>query len=558
MEADRALKRILESLAHQFSGYSYRIEVLEGDRFDVSGPYKIKLNFDVSSYLRSKLSELLELRVLIDRVSHLVEHINSRDYLPVYEYFVKKHLESPTLAYTAISCVEDVYVDLVRTKRYPGLRKACAFHNYTLLSKVLPPTNAYQTERSMAIAGLIHLSLCGVVKGETTGRVTKVLEECKSLLTKSVSFHSIKERCKIAEKIYDLIYQLPGEDEASYPHMDVKVSGVQLNITNQTESDSEGVHNKQCTCPNLQDNPKNLSDWFNLPQSEFENFDELNSYEMRIIQTLQESVKEERVKTINGKVDRELRDILVDKSFRVEIPEHVKNELYYLLYQIKTKDRRVRSEIGEYVDVSNYIRYKCGEFNVPLYYEMRTDDIGDRALLLVIDQSSSMKGEKIEKAKIAAHILATACSELGDKIAMFAFSEPPFSKTTCEITPILLWGERYSEEYLSLINAVGHTPLREAIKVAKEWISTVDAREKTVIVITDGDPTTSTKSKVLQRVNELRLMGVEVIGLGIGKSIDKECLKSCFGENGYVWVPEVEDLPQELVRVYLMQKNVRW
>jgi len=564
----RYLKQILESLAHQFTDFSRQIKIEEGDNFSILSPNRVQVCFNITNFLKIQLNEVYKLRILVDSLSHLVQHIMVGDTPHKYREFVKKYIECPSLALVVLNCVEDVYVDSVRLEKYLGLKKACLFRNY-LLSKTLPPLHQL-SPRDQAVVGLVHLSLLGYIKDidKLPKDVVVVLSECKKLLERVKTTHNFNERVKIAEEIIQLLKTLPGDDNSRiHKELPLCVShevkeyvdniintNLLLSPSGSSEDQNEHPQNIEISA-NLEDAIQQLSQKSVPSENELL---QTTEFEQELIQFIQNQLsqlksEEERIKKFG---DPKERDRLVNWNYKIRVPSHIEQELYYLLYQLKTKEKYVESDCGRFINIKNYIRYVSGDVNVQdrLFYELKVVDVGNRAVLLVIDQSGSMQGKKLELVKLATHILATAVTELGDNLAIFGFRGS--SVGGCEVIPILFWNERYREEYLSILYAVGSTPLREALLKAKEWIDEITAREKLIVVLTDGEPTTSTTHEVREVVEEIMREGVVVIGLGIGTKIKPKQLRECFGEGNFVWVPDLEELPRELFRVYLQQCGV--
>ena len=575
----KLLKRILESLAHQFTDFSKQITVDNGDEFTIISVDKVQVCSDVTKYLKTNLEEVHQLRILVDGLNKLVELLNAGCVPRRYYEFVKHHTKHPSTALVALTCVDSVYVDNIRLNKYPGLKKASLLHNY-LLSSILPTIDSVESPLEQALLGLVHLTLVGYVRGieNVNQSVIDCLLQCKQLLSKAKVTSDPEERKKIAEELVNIISQLPG-DESIKIHEQLPLPIPQVakqlatNLVNanlifeessesDTSEDGSKSEGEQATnIPSeLKPSTENFEVWCSASFSSNDVMKELleiSETERNLIQMIEDQLYELKleIEKIEKFGDPRERDQLVNWKFKINIPDHIQHELYYLLYQLKTREKRVESCVGSYINLRNYIRFVSGDVNIQdrLFYDVEIKDVGNRAVLLLIDQSGSMQqGNKLELVRLATHILATAVTELGDKLAIFAFR----GSEKCEITPILFWGERYREEYLSVLYPVGSTPLLEALIKAREWIKDVVAHEKLVIVLTDGEPTTSTPEQVREVVERIRSEGVKVIGLGIGLKIRPKQLRECFGESGYVWVPDLEDLPRELFRVYLQQYGV--
>ena len=569
------LIQVLESLAYQFTNFEKEIKIEEGDKFQILSPDTIQINLNVNKYLKNNLHETNQLRILVDGVSKLTEILNISKLQEYYSFIQQSN--DPITALVVLNCVESLYVDSKRTKKYPGLKKACWLHNYLLAKNLTPLIHKSKSPREQTLVGLVQLTLVGglIEVNELNAKVAEVLQNCKHLLTKARDTDDFTKRLDLAKQIVHLLTKLPTNKDTSVheelplilpPKLQKLASNLGKNLHLRQDIDDIGELGSASASKlpeELQFNEDNFEIWSLVPLAGgISSLAEVSDREGEILELVKEQIEQLKTQAESSKIfgDSEDRDKAVNWYFKVLIPPHIKQELYYLLLQLKTKERVIESEVGQFINLRNYIRLKSGDTSMrKLFYDVEIRDTGNRAVLLVIDQSGSMQGKKLEMVRIAAHILATAITELGDKLAIFGFrgvSVKDPNEDKCSVTPVLFWNEKYKEQYLSVLYPIGSTPLKEAILKAREWMRNVSAKEKLVLVLTDGEPTTSTTQEVYGVVRKLMAEGIRVIGIGIGMKISAYKLKECFGRGNYVWVPDIEQLPRELFRIYIQQYGV--
>ncbi|MEM4139456.1 MAG: VWA domain-containing protein, partial [Sulfolobaceae archaeon] len=158
--------------------------------------------------------------------------------------------------------------------------------------------------------------------------------------------------------------------------------------------------------------------------------------------------------------------------------------------------------------------------------------------IILIDTSSSMKGEKIEKAKVAAERYLQKIPE-GNIITLIAFS------TTVDV---IVEGSRNKDvvrSYLNNLIASGvtalYTAISTAIKIAKSSSTT-----GIIVLLTDGMPTDVT---LIDAYRNLQFpQGYKWILLGLGQDYNEELLKLIADQSGGVLF-HIED-PEVLPNIF--------
>jgi len=158
--------------------------------------------------------------------------------------------------------------------------------------------------------------------------------------------------------------------------------------------------------------------------------------------------------------------------------------------------------------------------------------------IILIDTSSSMKGEKIEKAKIAADRYLQKIPE-ESIITLIAFS------TTVDIIVEGSKNKNVVRDYLNKLMASGVTALYTALSTALR-ISGSSTLPGVIVILTDGMPTDVT---VLEAYRNLKFPpNYKVILLGLGQDYNEELLKVIADQSGGVLFHI--DNPDELPTVF--------
>lgn len=185
------------------------------------------------------------------------------------------------------------------------------------------------------------------------------------------------------------------------------------------------------------------------------------------------------------------------------------------------------------------------------------DDLPDMAFCLLIDQSGSMRGRKIELARKASILLEYFAHELNipnmivghdascGTVELDIYSS--FTSTICE-------KERYS---LATMDTSGCNRDGCAIRLCADLLAKRPERIKLMIVISDGAPNDTgyrgieAQEDVRKTVSEYRRKGLLIYGAAIDD--DKEVIEKLYGQ-GFLSIQNLNTLPRTLVR--LIQRHM--
>lgn len=160
------------------------------------------------------------------------------------------------------------------------------------------------------------------------------------------------------------------------------------------------------------------------------------------------------------------------------------------------------------------------------------------AMVLVIDKSGSMGGEKIELAKKAA---AGAVELLGpkDKIGVIAFEGETF--WVSDVQPAS--NKNSVIDKISAIEAGGGTVMAPAMEAAYEALQNTTAKLKHVIILTDGISAPGDFEGIAQNMAQAK---ITVTTVGVGEDADKKLLEDIarLGNGRYYYTDDPSSVPQ--------------
>jgi Ca-activated chloride channel family protein len=160
------------------------------------------------------------------------------------------------------------------------------------------------------------------------------------------------------------------------------------------------------------------------------------------------------------------------------------------------------------------------------------------AMVLVIDKSGSMGGEKIELAKKAA---GGAVELLGpkDKIGVIAFEGDTF--WVCDVQPAS--NKSSVIDKISAIEAGGGTVMAPAMEAAYEALQNTTAKLKHVIILTDGISAPGDFEGITQNMAQAK---ITVTTVGVGEDADKKLLEDIarLGNGRYYYTDDPSSVPQ--------------
>lgn len=164
-------------------------------------------------------------------------------------------------------------------------------------------------------------------------------------------------------------------------------------------------------------------------------------------------------------------------------------------------------------------------------------DTPSLAMMLIVDKSGSMSGDKIELAKEAS-IAAVELLNERDYVGVIAFDHDPHN-----VVDIQGAGKMGIVQTISQIQAGGGTSISPALAMAQESLFGIAATFKHVILLTDGH---SQPGDFAGIVDQLAGDAVTVSTVGVGDGADGALLQDIarWGKGRYYFTADAYDIPQ--------------
>lgn len=182
--------------------------------------------------------------------------------------------------------------------------------------------------------------------------------------------------------------------------------------------------------------------------------------------------------------------------------------------------------------------------------------IAPKDLVLLLDRSGSMSGEKIEQAKNAL-IYVLKNLNAGDRFNVLAYSDSidPFFDTLVDASK-----ENVDKalKFLDKIDARGGTNIHDALESALKMVAGSSEGGRYVLFLTDGRPTIGkTDENTILKDAAKANAGARVFAMGIGYDVNVRLLDKLVGENRGVsdYVKEKEPLEGKISNLYGKVKN---
>lgn len=165
MQRTDALRDLLSDMTSVFNdGDRLPVEFDSGNYARPDGTVVVAPN--VRESLGKNLAGPDELRVIIDSLSHEVEHVRESRLTGKRE-FMEEFPEYPGVAGAVINIVEDQFIDYSRGRRFKGTRKTQAFVTDMVMSNGhrRPPLTSLDSKPEQLVEGLCQVAFAGYAKG---------------------------------------------------------------------------------------------------------------------------------------------------------------------------------------------------------------------------------------------------------------------------------------------------------------------------------------------------------------------------------------------------------
>lgn len=267
--------------------------------------------------------------------------------------------------------------------------------------------------------------------------------------------------------------------------------------------------------------------------------------------------------------------------------KRLQEEHRQMFRKLTTQDIPIPSKKGSRVNLDNFVQQTAGNKSQrKLYNKKQKIASGNRVIAVSADFSGSMNGKQV---KLALGAVAEATDMVGDNFLATCWKQTD-SSTACgykqgEAGIGLICGvnEQFQWEELDVFQANGGTPTADGIDVTAQLMKNTHAREKLMIVITDGKPnvtygeedeelTGDPITDTAQIIRDARAENIKIIGLYLDGNLshlfgsnnpsthnanvsNNSPMCDIFGKNGFVSA-SVDNLAEKLVKIYRQQLRV--
>lgn len=443
--------------------------------------------------------------------------------------------QNDQMAQLMTNAIEDVRIEIKQGAQYPGvaanLRKLTEHLEGEGFFTDKPKQNAgidfmsWIATRSRA--DFLHHKCVEDHADKTEKRLRKVLgddiiDKANKMMSKIPNLKNTAETAELAKKILALVHQEqqkqdgPGEGKG-----EGKGDQDQSGNPGQPQKDSGGKSAKQKALDQIANNKENPYDIGKHVQQELEKNATQNG-ETTGQYPGSEYAESNRLTPFNGNDVRARAVGMRSKMARI--------------IQASKMKRSYNKKIGKYIDTRAIHKLAVKETRV--FHAKEEKKAPNTAVVLLLDRSGSMDGQRMVVAREATYAIADALSAVpGVAVATAAF--PGYRKPISVITP---FGESPKKTEKSYgIQATGGTPMHDGLQWARTHLLTRMEPRKIVLVMTDGSPDRYEPTRKL--IKRLTDEGVEVMGLGIQTQVSGLFKQS-------TQINNVEGLSKELFKMF--------
>lgn len=591
------LKRLLEDLTAVYND-NEKIDVKYGKVPKMLTKSTVMVAPNITESMgKSTLSGADELRVIVDQLSHEIEH--TRESSPEGKRrFAESYPNQRNLAGAVRNVVEDAYIDASRTNRFRGLRRGRAFVADSVMSNRYrrPKMSALPPQEAM-LEGLVQIGAAGYAKdiANADPEVQQFLAWARHRLEKARATADEDDREQLSREIMEQLwahgdgdvdglqeaddaadegFQGATDDPEEIDDWEVEERAAEQGMTPEemAESAEDALSDAEpaALSPDQFDEmleemeradaEKESRAWFNVDGDD--DYSEADDEWEERFKKLKQDIAESESELGRRKEQREasMVDNRADKALDTLKHRGLADEIEEAFREIKTRDRDVAVRSGPRIDIRNAVRHMAGDYTEDRLYSRRKQaEVGDRAIGVAVDASGSMD---MHEARVALAALASAAGEIGDKLTVSAFMTT-HRQGGIELPLVTAPDEEWDDEHLNALWSGHLTPTASGLMDAYQLVKQISRPERVVICITDGIPNVARSGSTdggedvdgaglvdaKRAVQEIRGDGVKVIGFGVGRHLDHDMLEAVYGSNGYV-VADDDKLAERLVEVY--------
>lgn len=275
-----------------------------------------------------------------------------------------------------------------------------------------------------------------------------------------------------------------------------------------------------------------------------------------------EKEKCQELQTQKREIVKEIRreDSYYDQGFQIKRESNIP-DTYEVLYKLIEKEvckvanacsRRLEKELEERKINTKMSGQYMGYLNKKQLY--RTDgqvfyrnripfEKLDLSLCIIMDESGSMRGNRIEALKNMAVLVDLFVRKLEIPCLMFGHSKGRSEGTIMyHYRDFDSWSKQDSLRLMG-ITARGRNNDGHVIAYAIQRMMEREERTKVIIVISDGQPHETVHMR--DTIQRGRKAGIKIIGAAIGD--DAENIKALYGEENFLNITELNNLPKSMV-----------
>ena len=184
-------------------------------------------------------------------------------------------------------------------------------------------------------------------------------------------------------------------------------------------------------------------------------------------------------------------------------------------------------------------------------YETTSDEVIEKDVILVLDKSGSMQGEKIDQAKGALEFCVKSLKDK-DKFGIITFSTDVDELDSSLLTATKANVEK-AERFIDKLDATGGTDINDALLLALKK-QTDPNRPRIIVFVTDGLPTVGTKDvdAILKNVEKAKSKSLRIFAFGVGYDVNTHFLDKLAEDNGGTsqYVKPSEDIEVSVSSLY--------
>lgn len=207
-----------------------------------------------------------------------------------------------------------------------------------------------------------------------------------------------------------------------------------------------------------------------------------------------------------------------------------------------------RKIFGKHLDVNDTYRLDKRCFST----KKAPEDYPDMAVSLLVDQSGSMSGQRIQEAMKAAMLVYDFCTGINIPVSVAGHSVVEAGHVKYDIYTEHDKISKNDKYRLSQMRCGGCNRDGAAINVSASILNKRNERIKLLLIISDGQPNDdsyggeSAREDIREIAQKCRRHGIEVIAAAIGD--DQERIKEIYQDN-YLNISDLNKLPKELVKI---------